>query len=151
MSSRAQLKRVFAPVAAVAALSLLAALAYSFASEAGWLVLLLALAFLLARVVLEALGEPPKLELSPELPEARIEALEKLVAQLPYSGSVVAVRLRDLLLQRLRARTGLPVAEVEARAGELVKDEVLAKLLHGKLKLESEQDVLEVLERIDRL
>ncbi len=151
MVSRAELKRVFASTAAVVALSLLAALAYSFAGEAGWLVLFFALIFLLARAVFEALAQQPKLEMRQEPPEPRIEALEKLVAQLPSSGSIVAMRLKDLLLQRLSARTGLPVAEAEAHARELVKDDVLVKLLNGKLKLECERDVLEVLDRIDKL
>jgi hypothetical protein len=151
MASRTGLKRAFASTVAVAALSLVAALAYSFAGEAGWLVLFFALIFLLVREVYETLAQQPKLEMHQEPREPRIEALEKLLAQLPSSGSVVAMRLRDLLLQRLSARTGLPVAEAEARARELVKDDVLLKLLNGKLKLESKRDVLDVLDRIDKL
>jgi len=151
MASRAELKRALTLAAVVAALSLLAAYAYTFEEETGWLIATFALAFLFAGVAFGALSQQPGSEPSPRLPRARVEALGKLVAQLPSSSGVVAVRLRDLLLQRLCARTGLPVAEVEARARELVRDEVLVKLLKGELRLESERDVLDVLDRIDRL
>jgi hypothetical protein len=151
MASRAGLKRGAALAAAVAALSLLAAYAYSLAREAGWLIAALTLAALFLRAALGALPQQPGRRVEAGRPRARVEALEKLVGQLPSSSGAVAARLRDLLLQRLCARTGLPVAEVEARAGELVRDEVLAKLLRGELRLESERDVLEVLDRIDGL
>jgi len=151
MASRAELKRAIALTAAVVALSLLAACACTFEEEAGWLIAALALAPLFAGAVIGALSQHPGPAPSPRPPQARVEALGKLIAQLPSTSGVVAMRLRDLLLQRLCARTGLPVAEVEARALELVRDEVLAKLLRGELRLGSERDVLDVLDRIDRL
>lgn len=147
----AGLRRALAPAAALALLSAVVAAAFTLAAEAGWLLLLLSLALLLAKTLLDALAQQPPPAPRQRPPKAAVDVLADLVARLPASEGAVALKLRELLVHRLSARTGLPVAEVEARAGEMVGDEVLAKLLRGELRLASERDVLDVLDRIDRL
>lgn len=123
---------------------------FSVSKQLGWLVALAVSVAMLVKILTE-LPAPQLLSVRLSNAKPLIEVLEELVANLPESGESLRLRLRELLVRRLAARTGLPVAEAEARAAELIKDEVLSNLLKGKLSLRSERDVLEVLERIDRI
>lgn len=143
-------KRIVALSLVVAATAVLAHVLSGYSVEIAWLVALVIPLTALLRVLLDVAGlQPPSIGRATSKP--LVEVLNDIVAGLPETENSLKLRLREMLIRRLSARTGSPVAEVEVRALELVRDEQLVKLLSGKVRLRSEHDVLELLKRIDEL
>ena len=143
-------KQLALVVIAVVALAAASRLLYSILADLAWLLVLAVPIAALAKVLTELPPPPPpQRRLIYAKPLARV--LEDLVTKLPGTEGSLKSRLEDLLAHRLAARMGSTVSEARSRALELVKDPVLIKLLKGELRIRSASDVLEVLERIDRL
>jgi len=143
-------KRIIVTAVAIAAAAALAHLLSGYSIEIAWLVALAIPLAALARIIIDLSGfQPPSVRHASSKPLIRV--LSDIVAGLPETENSLKLRLRELLIRRLAARTGSPAAEVEARVHELVKDEQLVRLLRGEVRLRNERDVLDLLERIDRL
>lgn len=151
---RARYLKTALTIAGIGFIAWLASQAYSLYPPLGWLTLLVFMVAIVYGAVRDVLSQlqPPLTELDGRdiirRTRTRGEVFEELIERLPITSDAVAYRIKETLISRISAREGISIAEATSRARELVKDELLLKILDGDVRPLSWSEVKEILEKI---